>query len=403
MIRGRDTDTDKYQPHRDNSSRSPLQFFIGLSFSLVFLFFLTYLMSPLIATSNSIPTYEDKDNTLALLPTKQKKIALLWTPYYQKQPNSLEKTHFCARNCTLKVTSSRDYFEFAEAILFHSPDIVWDRLPPKVVAGQSWVLYSQESPAFDEPLRNQSKINKFDVMMRYRLEATIPVPFGRDIELPGGEPVPLQMKSRESPIVWIGDLCYAPNRRERYIHELMRHIGVDSYGKCLHNKDWPEGKSWEEVVSGYKFFLAFEHENCKDYVTEQYWKAIQLGVVPIVMGAPNIDDFAPSPHSVIKTIDYSGPQQLAEHLHRINNNDELYLEYLSHKYNKSLLNPRFSYYLQKFHYKDPWCELCYLLQEPYQKRAFRPDFTCQNKWAILKQIRQGSVQQADGEKEEDEG
>jgi len=162
----------------------------------------------------------------------------------------------------------------------------------------------------------------------------------------------------------------------------MHHIRVDSYGKCLKNKEWPEGKTWEDIVKQYKFVLALEHSNCKgfssisssiafpfyfstllmicyqiDYITDKFWKAINFGVVPIVMGAPNIDDYSPSWHSVIKTIDYIGqghplshslvyspftldfhsfyatdPAQLAEHLHRLNNNDTLYREYIDYKY-----------------------------------------------------------------------
>ena len=39
----------------------------------------------------------------------------------------------------------------------------------------------------------------------------------------------------------IGRNCNAPSARQLYIQELMKYIPVDSYGKCLHNKDVPEG------------------------------------------------------------------------------------------------------------------------------------------------------------------
>ena len=32
------------------------------------------------------------------------------------------------------------------------------------------------------------------------------------------------------------------SRRTHYVAKLMRHISVDSYGACLHNRDLPEGK-----------------------------------------------------------------------------------------------------------------------------------------------------------------
>jgi hypothetical protein len=34
--------------------------------------------------------------------------------------------------------------------------------------------------------------------------------------------------------------CKAPSGRHHYIQELMKYIPVDSYGKCLHNKDVPK-------------------------------------------------------------------------------------------------------------------------------------------------------------------
>jgi alpha-1,3-fucosyltransferase 10 len=60
----------------------------------------------------------------------------------------------------------------------------------------------------------------------------------------------------------------------------MKHIQVDSYGACLHNKDIPgiNGETrWrsdlyelkQEMVSKYKFYLAFENSNSPDYVTEK--------------------------------------------------------------------------------------------------------------------------------------
>jgi hypothetical protein len=61
--------------------------------------------------------------------------------------------------------------------------------------------------------------------------------------------------------------------RFKYVEELMKHITVHSYGKCLHNRDepkLPDDPAWPQlegpqrrarkvkVLSHYKFYLAFE-------------------------------------------------------------------------------------------------------------------------------------------------
>lgn len=69
------------------------------------------------------------------------------------------------------------------------------------------------------------------------------------------------------------------------IRKLMEYIPIDSYGKCLNNKKWPEGvKGIKELMKAYTFYLAFENSNCKDYVTEKLVNAVEAGVVPVVDG-----------------------------------------------------------------------------------------------------------------------
>eukprot|EP01102_Stenamoeba_stenopodia_P021847 TRINITY_DN8916_c0_g1_i1.p1 TRINITY_DN8916_c0_g1~~TRINITY_DN8916_c0_g1_i1.p1 ORF type:complete len:454 (-),score=93.93 TRINITY_DN8916_c0_g1_i1:14-1375(-) len=349
-------------------------------------------------------SYEEQAKREANSVKRKQKVVYFHTTIKGLDPEEarpdLVKTHHCPNNCTLKITSNRHYFEFADAVMFYSRDIDWTMMPPKLPY-QFWIFYSEDSPLADKNLRNEVRMAKFEVSVRYRMDSHIIVPFGQDIALPGPLPeIPVELKSDEAPVVWIEDHCHAPNRRERFVHELMHHIRVDSYGKCLKNKEWPEGKTWDDIVKQYKFVLALEHSNCKDYITDKFWKAINFGVVPIVMGAPNIDDYSPSWHSVIKTIDYIDPAQLAEHLHRLNNNDTLYNEYIDFKFDPKFVKPRFDYYLRKFHYTKPWCQLCDFIETAgpsliKERPRGHTDMTCQNKWGILNQIRKSGVRTAD--------
>lgn len=98
---------------------------------------------------------------------------------------------------------------------------------------------------------------------------------------------------------------------------------LPNIGACDRNAEIPEyliSKSkWEQkitIIRNYKFTLCFENSNEKDYVTEKFFQAIadggSLPGIPnlenysflVYFGAPNIEDFAPSPKSFIKVTDF---------------------------------------------------------------------------------------------------
>ena len=49
----------------------------------------------------------------------------------------------------------------------------------------------------------------------------------------------LQKELGLAPVAYIQSDCVTPSDRDIYVAELMKHIKVDSYGSCLHNKDLP--------------------------------------------------------------------------------------------------------------------------------------------------------------------
>jgi len=65
--------------------------------------------------------------------------------------------------------------------------------------------------------------------------------------------------------------CHESNTRKKYAKELRQYIPVDIYGKCG-TKKCPHStktKCFEMLNRDYKFYLAFENANCKDYITEK--------------------------------------------------------------------------------------------------------------------------------------
>jgi len=85
------------------------------------------------------------------------------------------------------------------------------------------------------------------------------------------------------------------------------------------------------ILKTYKFYLSFENANLHDYVTEKFFQALASGTVPIVMGAPNIDEYTPGAHSIIRVTDYPSARRLAEYIHKLDGDDELYEQYFQWK------------------------------------------------------------------------
>ena len=126
-------------------------------------------------------------------------------------------------------------------------------------------------------------------------------------------------------------------KRLNYIEELMKHMEVHSYGRCLKNKDEPprgsrspnENKRY--VLSQYKWYLAFENNVIKDYVSEKVYDGVLAGTVPVYYGAPTIDKLLPSPNAVVKVNDFASPKELAAHLTAVGKDESKYASLLDWK------------------------------------------------------------------------
>ena len=72
--------------------------------------------------------------------------------------------------------------------------------------------------------------------------------------------------------VYLQSNCDVPSDRDRYIYQLMANISVDSYGGCLHNKDFDdltlmdtskfESNAIYDILGMYSTKLSFYHKIC---------------------------------------------------------------------------------------------------------------------------------------------
>jgi hypothetical protein len=258
----------------------------------------------------------------------------------------------------------------------HRSDINFDKLPKERNTEQIWLFWH------DEPLGVQKKAISFQfnwtISYRFNSEANIGA-YGltilRDEVLSLKEfdsYINKQFHSRESNAIWFVSNC-RPQARLDYYKQLVSYYPlIKVYGNCVRQNQTNhcQRQSQCEIseLSKNKFYLAFESQSCRDYITEKFWRAVAYGIIPIVFGPhdkKSLERIAP-PNSFIYTGDYESVSELAEHLTEISQNRTLFSEY--HRWR------RFYQVLHRpediEHYR--FCELCYRLNTN-QKRIYYQD------------------------------
>ena len=135
---------------------------------------------------------------------------------------------------------------------------------------------------------------------------------------------------------------------------------LTSIGKCG-EKSCPgnrinNGECQTLLERDYFFYLSFENSDCIDYVTEKFFMALRMDIVPVVLGGANYSAIAP-PKSFINANDFSSPLELAQELQRLSVTEEEYLEYFRWKSD---------YWVEKQadRIRRMGCSLCKALNEP---------------------------------------
>ena len=127
----------------------------------------------------------------------------------------------------------------------------------------------------------------------------------------------------------------------------MKYIHIDSYGSVLHNTDIlsARGKGSDNFISvklnlikdkGYKFLIAFENSIFPEYVTEKIWHAYLSQTIPIYYGTSDVYDQVPGANTFIDARKFDGPQQLAEYINKIEQDDTLYKSFFNFDINQTL-------------------------------------------------------------------
>ncbi|XP_076388773.1 glycoprotein 3-alpha-L-fucosyltransferase A isoform X1 [Megachile rotundata] len=245
-------------------------------------------------------------------------------------------------NCVLSY-QSKD-IDTADATVFHlhlTKSVL--ELPYRTRQNQRWIFLTDESPMHTFLYGNQELLKYnglFNWSMTYRMDSDIPIPYGRTIAkafINSTETHFLKdsIKKLKTKLVTImGSNCVGVNGRWKYVNELKSILGDDLqiYGKCLNGNTTACPGHFDKdcaTLNAYKFYLAFENSNCKEYLTEKvFWHGYHKLAVPVIMGAPkeNCERLLP-PHSFLHVSDFANPTALADYIRYLNQHDDKYFEY----------------------------------------------------------------------------
>ncbi|KAK3022553.1 hypothetical protein RJ639_047491 [Escallonia herrerae] len=197
-------------------------------------------------------------------------------------------------------------------------------------AGTAGVLRSMESAQYyTENNIAMARRRGYNIVMTTSLSSDVPVGYFSWAEY--DIMAPLQPKTESALAAAFISNCAARNFRLQALEALEKsNIKIDSYGGCHRNRDGHVEKV--EALKRYKFSLAFENSNEEDYVTEKFFQSLVAGSVPVVVGAPNIQDFAPSPGSVLHIKELKDVDSVSKKMKYLAENADAYNQSLRWKY-----------------------------------------------------------------------
>lgn len=259
-------------------------------------------------------------------------------------------------------TTNRNLLEVADMVVFHLPTLAQelenDLDKPD---NQKWVAWSMECEENYPFQKDQEFMELFDYRMSYHQDADIistyyQYSFQKDILQ-----IPEMSFHRKKDICMLISSPFNQSKRQEYLWELMQHIKIDSYGRLFNNCKLEQDTGRDskiELYKTYKFVIAFENSCARDYVTEKFFDPLLAGAVPVYLGAPNAEEFAPGKNSFISVPQFTSPKELADFLQACIEDEQLYNRFLKWKQQPLATSFLTKTEIQKV---NPFIRLCQLI------------------------------------------
>ncbi|CAG8526025.1 20589_t:CDS:1 [Dentiscutata erythropus] len=229
--------------------------------------------------------------------------------------------------------------------------------------GQKFIQYTLEPTTHCPQCHDKNDL--FDIRATFTEGSDVPTSYIRTDAEKWRIKTPFNVKklSQNSPFISFV-ASHWTKFRQTFVKDLQDHIPVASFGKIHRNTEW---KIYPEclklglfdakncVISKYPFYLSIENSQEDDYSTEKLWDAFDLGIVPVIWGAPNTRSYLPHPKSAIFINDFPDIETLAHYLKYLVKNETAYLEY--HKWRTMEFTDEFKKksYLSMYNFE---CNVC---------------------------------------------
>lgn len=142
------------------------------------------------------------------------------------------------------------------------------------------------------------------------------------------------------------------------------------------------------AFSTFKFYLAFENSNCREYLSEKvFWNAYEKGSVPVIMGPPRSDCWRLlPPNSFLHVGDFASPSSLADYLIYLDQTDEEYQKLHDWRFEYKVINEHGYFGSASKHY----CRVCEALNYQLPDGEVYADFLrfidkkryCSSEWGF---------------------
>ncbi|CAG8567452.1 4287_t:CDS:1 [Dentiscutata erythropus] len=284
--------------------------------------------------------------------------------YSRLKFNHDETLSDCDIPCIWKVKDlnslTRKELKSADALLcVNQPDLPKE----KAQKGQKFILYTLEPKTHCPECHDQDYL--FDIHATYDEDSDVPTSYIRMDSKHWRSISPFNITELSENSTFVSFIAsHWTQFREDFISSIENYIPIASFGGVRHNTDWDFHPECENlglfsekncIISKYPFYLAIENTDEKDYSTEKLWDTFNLGVVPVIWGAPNTRSYLPHPKSAIFIEDFNSTKALADYLKYLISNETAYLEY--HKWRTMKLSDEFEKrsYLSMYNFE---CNVC---------------------------------------------
>ncbi|CAD6245484.1 unnamed protein product [Miscanthus lutarioriparius] len=208
-----------------------------------------------------------------------------------------------------------------------TPDATFGIAPDPSVDG---IIRSMESSQYySENNIDVARGRGYKIVMTTSLSSDVPVGYFSWAEYDIMAPVP--PKTEEALAAAFISNCGARNFRLQALEMLENlDVKIDSYGSCHRNRDGKVDKV--DTLKRYRFSLAFENSNEEDYVTEKFFQSLVAGSIPVIVGAPNIQEFSPGEGAILHIKELDDVASVAKTMKNIASNPDAFNQSLRWKY-----------------------------------------------------------------------